>query len=209
MKIVGLTGGIASGKNFVAEVFAKNSAAIFDADKEVHALLESDKSTFLDVKKKFPSAILNGKIERKILGKIVFADDKKLKILEKILHPKVREKYAEFLKIARKEKRKLAVLNIPLLLEREGYDCDEIIAIITSKAEQKKRFLKRSKKQDPKNFADKKRELEKIFAQISAKQMTNLERKKAADFVINNLSKAQTIKWINEWLRAQHFAAER
>jgi dephospho-CoA kinase len=197
MIIVGLTGGIASGKNFVAEVFAKNGAAIFDADKEVHELLESDKSTFSAVKKNFPQAIIDKKIERKILGKIVFADEKKLKILEKILHPKVRKKYQEFLIKARKEKKKFAVLNIPLLLETKGYKCDYVIAIITKKSEQKKRFLDRALKQ---NLAANKIELTKRFIQITKKQLSNSARKKAADFVIENLSKAQTTKLVKDWI---------
>lgn len=203
MKIIGLTGGIASGKNFVAEVFAKNGAVVFDADKEVHQLLELDKSTFREVNKFFPEAVIDKKIDRKILGKIVFsAEDKsgkKLKILEKILHTKVRKKYQEFLKKSKKEK--LAVLNIPLLLESEGYDCDKIVAIITSKAIQKKRFLERAKKNHPKIFAAEKKNFEKKFEQIRSKQLSNLERKKRADFVINSsLSKASTIKQVKKFL---------
>lgn len=201
MKIIGLTGGVASGKNFVAEVFAKNGAAIFDADKEVHQLLESDKSTFREVQKFFPEAIIEKKISRKILGKIVFNDEKKLKILEKILHPKIRKKHLEFLKSAKKSGKKLAVLNIPLLLEKEGYKCDQTLAIIASKAIQKKRFLERAKKNDPKNFLRDKKDLEKKFEQIRSKQISNLERKKRADFVINSsLSKAHTIKQVKKFL---------
>jgi len=101
MKIIGLTGGIASGKNFVAEILAKKDAAIFDADKEVHKLLESDKSTILEVSKKFSQSFIDKKINRKILGEIVFSPGekgaKKLKILEKIIHPKIRKNHLEFL----------------------------------------------------------------------------------------------------------------
>ncbi len=75
MKIIGLTGGIASGKSFVAEIFKKKGAMIFDADEEVHKLLELDKSTILAIKKKFPTSFIDRKIDRKILGKIVFSED--------------------------------------------------------------------------------------------------------------------------------------
>ncbi len=183
MKIIGLTGGIASGKNLVAEIFAKNGAAIFDADAEVHKLLESDKSTIQAVKKNFPASFISQKIDRKILGKIVFADAEKLQILEKILHPKVRKNYQEFLKSARGEKKKLAALNIPLLLETKGYKCDYIVAIIIKKSVQKKRFLAREKNKNP---LVKISELEKKFAQIISKQISNSERKVKADFVIKN-----------------------
>lgn len=193
MKIIGLTGGVAAGKNFVAEIFAQNGSAIFDADAQVHELLKSDEPTIAEVKKNFPTSFIDQKIDRKILGKIVFADVKKLEILEKILHPKVRQKYAEFLTKAQQEKRDLAVLNIPLLLEKQGYECQKIVAIVLPKSLQKKRFLARAKKNNARNFASEKQNLEKKFLQIHAKQMTNSQRKKLADFVINSaFSKAKT-----------------
>ncbi len=199
IKIIGLTGGIASGKNFVAEIFAQNGAAVFDADKEVHKLLELDQSTIQEVKKNFPASFVAQKIDRKILGTIVFADAQKLQILEKILHPKVRKKYQEFLNVARKEKKKIAVLNIPLLLETSGYECDQILAIVAPPSIQKRRFLARAKKSDPKNFAREKKNLEKKFEQIRAKQISNSERKSKADFVISaSKSKADAVKQVEE-----------
>ena len=182
MKIIGLTGGIASGKNFVAEIFAQKGAAVFDADFEVHQLFASDKSVIGAVKKNFPESFVEGKIERKILGKIVFSDAAKLAILEKILHPKVREKYQEFLANAQKSKKKIAVLNIPLLLETKGYKCDKIVAIVASPSVQKRRFLARHKKIS----AAEKQNLEKKFEQIRSKQISNLARKASADFVVNS-----------------------
>ena len=206
MKIIGLTGGIASGKNFVSEIFKKNGAAVFDADKEVHKLLKSDKSTFDEVLEKFPQAIISKKIDRKILGKIVFADGEKLKILEKIIHPKVRKKYQEFLKISRHQEKEFAVLNVPLLLESKAYKCDKIVAVITSKTLQKQRFLEREKEKYPQNFFAEIGNLEKKFEQIHSKQVSNLERKRSADFVINNDgSKLQTIKQVKKILRDLSF----
>ncbi len=196
MKIIGLTGGIASGKNFVAEIFAQNGAVIFDADKEVHKLLELDKSVIIQVRNFFLESFVEGKIDRKILGKIVFANPEKLKILEKILHPKVRKKYEEFLAEAQKSKKKLAVLNIPLLLETKAYNCDKIVAIIASPSVQKRRFLARAK-----NATEaEKKNLEKKFEQIRSKQISNAERKASADFVVNSgASKdftAEQVEWI-------------
>ena len=186
MKIIGLTGGIASGKNFIAEIFANNGAAIFDADEEVHNLLESDKSTIKEVKKFSPESFIEHKINRKILRKIVFSNSKKLEMLEKILHPKVRKKYQSFLNKSKKEGRKMVILNIPLLLEKKGYECDKIIAIISTKSIQRERFLRRTKESYPENFAEEKENLIKQFEKIFLKQTTNKDRKKAADFVIDN-----------------------
>ncbi len=179
--VVGLTGGIAAGKNFVADIFAKNGAIIFDADKEVHQLLESDKSTVEEVVKNFSESLVDGKIDRKILAKIVFSNEEKLRILEKILHPKVRQKYQEFLAYAQKQKIKLVVLNVPLLLEAEGYKSDYIVAITAPLELRKKRYLLRSKNSDLKTFN-----------KIRRKQLSDLERKKRADFVIRNIDEDLT-----------------
>ncbi len=198
MKIIGLTGGIASGKNFVADIFSKSGAAVFDADKEVHNLLELDKSTINEVKKNFPESFVNQKINRQILGKIVFADAKKLKILEEILHPKVRKNYQLFLENSKIQNKKIAVLNIPLLLETKGYECDAILAITVAPSIQKKRFLSRAMK----NSKENKKDLEKKFFQIAAKQMTNKQRKSCADFVINtNCSKSEVVKKVKIFFR--------
>lgn len=190
MKIIGLTGGIASGKNFVAEIFAKNGAAVFDADAEVHEMMKSDVALIREVRKNFSESFIDKKIDRKILSKIVFSDPKKLKILEKIIHPKVRKKYQEFLRDAKKNKKKIAVLNIPLLLETEGYECDKIIAIITPKTLRKKRFIEREKKKHP---AAKISELGKKFQFIVAKQLADSERKKQADFILKNDGAANSV----------------
>ncbi len=190
--VVGLTGGIAAGKNFVADIFAKNGAIIFDADKEVHQLLESDKSTVEEVVKNFSESLVDGKIDRKILAKIVFSNEEKLRILEKILHPKVRQKYQEFLADAQKQKIKLVVLNVPLLLESEGYKSDYIVAITAPLELRKKRYLLRSKNSDLTTFN-----------KIRRKQLSDLERKKRADFVIRNIDEDLTsreVKKITDFL---------
>ena len=93
MKIIGLTGGIAAGKNFVSEIFSKEGAWIFDADKESHKILEENQEIISLVIEKFPQAAQNNKICREILGKIVFGDAKNLKILEEIIYPNVRKNY--------------------------------------------------------------------------------------------------------------------
>lgn len=202
LKIIGLTGGIASGKNFIADIFAKKGAAVFDADLEVHKLLESDKSTIFKIKNFFPQAFENKKISRQILGKIVFSDPKKIKILEKIIHPQVRKKHAQFIKEAKKAGNKIIVLNIPLLLETKHYKTDYIIAVLVSKAVQKKRFLARAKRKNPKNFTKERKELAQRFEKIYAKQTKNSERKKQADFVVDNSSsKIKTTQQVKEIIK--------
>lgn len=197
MKILGLTGGIASGKNFVADIFAKNGAAVFDADAEVHKMFCDDKDLILKVLEAFPQIkkSTSQEIDRKALGKIVFSDPKKLDILEEIIHPIVRKKYKDFLKKSRQEGRKIIVLNIPLLLEKQGYDCDKVVAILIPPSLQKRRFFARKKN-------DSKQELENKFKKITQIQLKNKERKEMADFVINTrFSKAETARQVKDILR--------
>lgn len=199
MKIIGLSGGVASGKNFISEIFAKNGAAVFDADKEVHNLLKSDSQSIFEIKNHFPESFVNNSIDRKILGKIVFGDTKKLDILEAILHPKIRHSYKNFLKEAHKQNRKFVLLNIPLLLEKEGYKCNKIIAILIPEKIQKQRFLQRYKKLNSNDFAKNLPQIEQRFYQIKSNQLNNLQRKKKADFVIfNGLSKAYSLQQVKK-----------
>lgn len=199
MKIIGLTGGIASGKNFVASIFEKNGAAIFDADKEVHDLFANNKSVFNQVAQSFPQAIIDGKISRLELGKIVFKDHKKLEFLENIIHPIIRKHYKTFLAQAKKDGHKIVILNIPLLLEKEGYDCDIVISLSIPPSIQKRRFFKRLR-QNHKGISL--QEMEKKFAQIKSRQLTNKERKAKSDFVIyTRFSKENTIKQVKKILQ--------
>lgn len=183
MKIIGLSGGVASGKNLTAKAFAKNGAVIFDADKEVHEILKSDEEAISLIKRHFPDSLINGEISRQILGKIVFGDLQKLKILEEIIHKKVRKKYQEFSENAKKNNEEIIILNIPLLLEKEGYKCDYTIAIIADKEIRKQRFIKREmlskKNESEKDLAEK-------FDRIVNKQMDDQARTSKADFVIDS-----------------------
>lgn len=196
MEIIGITGGIASGKNFIANNLAKHlDAKIFDADLEVHKILEFNKKTIDEVANYFPESLENSKINRKILGNIVFQDNKKLKILEDIIHKKVRENYKIFLDFAKNEGCKFIILNIPLLLEKKGYNFDKLIAITVSPSIQKKRFILRAKE----NGEEILEKLENKFKKISNKQFKNSQRIKNADFVINNnFSKDIAILKINK-----------
>jgi dephospho-CoA kinase len=98
MKIIGLTGGVASGKNFVAFHFERLKIPVFDADAQVHNLLSNNEEIFLKIKNNFPNSIKNNKIDRKILGAEVLMDEKKLLKLEKIIYPILRKKEDEFIK---------------------------------------------------------------------------------------------------------------
>lgn len=183
MKIIGLSGSVASGKNFVAEIFTQLGCSVFDADFQVHQLIKNDLEVIKKIKKNFPESFINNEIQRKILGEIVFANKRKLKILEKIIHPKIQQKYQEFLQECLLKKTEFLILNIPLLHESKYYKCDFTIAILTNKGLRLQRFIAREKQKNPQSLI---KDLKLKFLQITKSQISNLERKKYANFVIKN-----------------------
>jgi len=190
MKIIAVSGGIASGKNFICEILShKTSATVFDADKEVHDIFKNNKTIISKIKNYFPKSYVGEEIDRKILSKIIFREPKKLKILEEIIHPQIRKNYQNFLTKAKEEKRKFVILNIPLLLENGGYSYDKLIAIVIYPSVQKKRFISRARQNGIKDIGF----LEKKFEEITNRQFNNSQRKENADFVVNtSFSKKKT-----------------
>ena len=117
---VGLTGGIACGKSTVAKMFVYDGAYLIDFDRLAHEVQEPEKPAWKEVVKKFGREILreDGKIDRFKLGNIVFTDKKKLKLLNKIVHPLVFQEWdARLEKISRKDKHAVILSDIPLLFE--------------------------------------------------------------------------------------------
>jgi len=130
--IIGILGGVASGKSTVAAEFAKLGCKVIDADKIAHELLER-KDVKDNVVSVFGKAILDtaGKIDRRKLANIVFADVGKLSSLNRILHPLVLARAEQLIEQYNRENRvKAIVLDIPLLLE-VGWDkrCDKLIFV--------------------------------------------------------------------------------
>jgi dephospho-CoA kinase len=186
MKIVGLSAGIASGKNSVAEIFSKLGVKIFDADLIVHDLFINNKIAIKQIAKEFPQALKSYGIDRKIIAEIITKNPQKLAIIENIIHPLVRNNYQQFITINHKNNEKLVILNIPLLQEKKYYKTDKIIAIITDEEIRRNRYIKRS-------IADIKNEDEIIISQLNEKftllknqQISDEERIKIADYVIKN-----------------------
>jgi dephospho-CoA kinase len=143
--IIGILGGIGSGKSTAAAEFAKLGCKVIDADKIAHELLDEP-----SVKEKvvglFGRSILNpeGKIDREKLAEVVFADADKLSLINEIIHPLVLQRAGELIKQYDCQKQvKAIVLDMPLLVE-VGWDkrCDKLIFV---DCEQKLR-LDRAKK---------------------------------------------------------------
>jgi dephospho-CoA kinase len=177
--IIGITGSVASGKNFVADIFYNHNFVIFDADSEVHKLL-TNPNIVKKVTNLFGKKILkksdaqntdnNLSIDRQILGQMVFGDDNKLFQLETIIYKELKIIYQDFLQKQIANNQKFIALNIPLLLEKSNYKCDKIIGTICSYKVQKKRFITR--------------ELKKLAITKNAKQSKIIKNSKLQDKVM-------------------------
>ncbi len=183
MPVFGLTGDLASGKSTALKFFKKKGAVIFDADKLVHEYYEKRKSKVYEkIASVFPETFRRKTIDRKILGKIVFSNRKKLKILEKIVHKEVIADLKKWIKTAKKSK-KICVAEVQLLFEKRLEKLfDGTILIYTPRSI----LIKRIKN----NLG-----LSRRNAMARLKLYKPVTKKiKGADFIINNNSNTKALK---------------
>ncbi|OSQ31713.1 dephospho-CoA kinase [Thalassospira sp. MCCC 1A03138] len=186
MVILGLTGSIGMGKSTAAGMFRYLGVPVHDADASVHRLMAPSGVAFDSIISAFPDVLKDRRIDRQILGAIVFADSGALKRLEAILHPLVRAEENRFLKRNRLAQRSLVVLDIPLLFETVGEKrCDHVAVVSAPEFIQLQRVMARSGMTDAK------------FSAILAKQMPDREKRRKADFIIpTGLGRAVTFATI-------------
>lgn len=163
------------GKSTIAKAFSELGVRVWDADSAVHEIYETDsalknelKAIFGDILDEFEN------IDRKKLGQIVLGNDDKLKKLEKIVHPLVKNHREKFIAAAKSENQFYVVLDIPLLFETKSQNnFDKIIVVNCSPETQRKRVLSRP------NMSKEK------FESILSKQIRAQEKVALADFAIN------------------------
>lgn len=127
MRVVGLTGSIATGKSTVAWMVARYHVPVFDADAYVHFLYTHDLSLRASLQQYFPQAVKESGVDRKLLGQLVYQDAGQLKQLEALLHPRVRRAEEQFILRHRRQRRAMCLLDIPLLFETGAERlCDEV-----------------------------------------------------------------------------------
>lgn len=141
--IVGLTGGIASGKTTVSKIFKELGAKIIDADIKAKEISQRE-DVVSEIKNIFGNKILdgNGEINRNKIKEIVFSDKEKLKMLNNLIHPKVIEEFKKIKENA--DKNDIIIFDIPLLFET-GMDkvCDKIMLVFVDINTQIKRMIER------------------------------------------------------------------
>ncbi|MBS0170278.1 MAG: dephospho-CoA kinase [Nitrospira sp.] len=135
MILVGLTGGVATGKSTVAHMFARCGAVVIDADALAHEVMEPGKPAWRAIVKTFGKAVVNPDrtLNRQVLGAIAFRNPKQLRRLERIIHPRVAREQARLTRLAvRKDPKAVIIYDVPLLFEA-GIDTRvEKILVVTA-----------------------------------------------------------------------------
>lgn len=180
MRNIGMTGGIGSGKNQVADIFNQLGFYTIDSDISSRKVMEKGEAAYEKIVSFFGSDILdeNDNILRKKLGDIVFSDKAKLKTLENIVHPAIYEyERKERSKIYGKDDKAVVITHAALIIESGSIDKYDALIVISCPDElQVQRVMQRD------NFSEEK------ARNIVAHQMPNEERLKYADFIIDNSS---------------------
>jgi len=174
--LVGLTGGIATGKSTVSEILARLGAVLVDADQLAREVVAPGEPALAAVVREFGEVRQpDGALDRKKLAAIVFADPSRRKRLEAILHPAIRARFAARLDaLTRAGFEGLVVFDAPVMIESGGEkNMDRLIVVVTDEATQRARLVARDA-----DAADGERRI--------ASQMPLAEKAKLADYVIDN-----------------------
>jgi dephospho-CoA kinase len=186
--IIGLTGGIGSGKSYILQSFKKLGFKVFDTDKAVHNLMKQNNEGYNKIAKLFPEAAGSKAINRSKLAKILINSKANLQKIEKILHPLVRKAQHKF---SLENKKHSIVFEVPLLFEnkRESYYDYIVTAIVESTIQKSRVLLRKGMTQDK-------------FNAMVSKQVSDSIRRKKADFIIDtNGSKRATFNQIKDLIQ--------
>jgi dephospho-CoA kinase len=173
MKVLGLTGSIGMGKSTAAKAFRRLRVPVFDADATVHRLQGPGGAAVRPIEAAFPGTTREGRVDRAALRAVALADPAARKRLERIVWPLVRQAERAFLAAARRRGARIAVLDIPLLLETGGEKrVDEVIVVSAPASVQRSRVLARGSMSPAQ------------FAAIRAAQMPDALKRRRADRVV-------------------------
>lgn len=176
-KVVGLTGGIASGKSTVSQMLSQVGLPIVDADQVAHRLQRPGQLGLTELVDQFGRGILtpDGHLNRGGLGKMAFSDASVRHQLNAIMQPLIRETIMDQLAAFKKQDIPFVILDAPLLFE-QGYDqeCDLIVVVTVSHDRQVYRLMSRNGYSKP------------VAEQRIATQWPLVKKVRQADVVINN-----------------------
>jgi dephospho-CoA kinase len=193
--VIGLTGGIASGKSTVSNILKEMNITIIDADVEARLAVEKGEPAYQKIVAEFGNDILltNEEIDRVKLGSIIFHNAEKRQLLNSFVHPEVRKRMNNQVEEAKEREEQVIILDIPLLFESKlTHMVEKTILVYVDRDIQLKRLMERNDLS-----------LEEAEARIKS-QMPLSEKVALADAVINNNgsiaeTKKQVIEVLNGW----------
>ena len=175
--LVGLTGGLATGKSTVSEMFRDLGCVVIDADVLAREVVEPGQPALATIASEFGADVLrpDGTLDRKRLGAVVFAQPERRRRLEAITHPAIRQRFvARLAELEAQGFAGIVIWDAPVMIESGGYkDMDRLIVVVTDDATQRARALGRDG-----DRADAERKI--------ASQMPLAEKAALADHVIDN-----------------------
>ena len=182
---VGLTGGIASGKSVVGEMFAALGARLIQADQIAHELMQPGQAVYGEVVRQFGRGILNpdGRVNRARLAELAFGKSggaPRVKELNQIVHPAVIRREDEWMEqVGRKDPKAITMVEAALIIEAGAADRFDNLIVVTCGAEQRAQRLAHRLKIDE-------RAAQQEVERRMAAQLPDVEKIKAADYVIDN-----------------------
>ncbi len=184
-KIIGLTGGIGSGKTTVAKYFASKGIPVYIADEAAKAIMD-DKKVVQEVQAIFPEKVIlkNGLLDRNAIRELVFIDKSKLEQLNKIIHPKVKTDFENWLK--KNKKAPFIIKEVAILFETNGQKYCDATILVTAPIETR---IKRVLERDTTSREN--------ILQIINNQLPEEEKIKLATFVVTNENLNITYKTVD------------
>jgi dephospho-CoA kinase len=185
MMVIGLTGGIASGKSTISDMLRELGAAVIDVDLVSRDVVSQGKNAYNRIIECFGEDILlpDGEINRKKLGNIIFSDEEKLKLLNEITHPEIIENVCITIEALKKQHKKVVVVDAAILIEmglNKHVDC--VWLVLANRETQLKRVMERD------NLSS-----EDAWNRINA-QMSNEERLNYADAIIDTTHPVDVVR---------------
>jgi len=179
MVVIGLTGSIAMGKSATSKIFKSYGVPVFNADDCVHQLIGPNGKLVSLIGHRFTGTLEKNKnieyINRVKLGNIVFKDKEKKEELESIIHPQVSIERKKWKEQAQRQRSKAICYDVPLLYETKGEKLCNFVVVVSAPL-----FLQRYRALNRFDMTEKK------FNNILKNQISDKEKRKRADFIINS-----------------------
>ncbi len=185
---IALTGSISTGKSTAVELLKQTGFHVIDADSVAHQVLDEQHQAIAKIfGEKY---VENGKVDRRSLGSIIFADQEKRKVLEELLHPLIYARIAEESTLLDKRAEPY-IVDIPLFFEGGRYAIESVIVVYAKKEQQLKRLMQRE------GYSEEEA-LSRINAQIDIE-----EKRKNATYVIDNSGDLKQLQYETERIREE------